>query len=137
MRSKESTRRKKWIRKGYILTSFVIAFLSAALWWHWNSGKKWTTEGILRGELLVVGIIYCVVYWFFAKMYQAQKIGVYRITELVYFQLLSFGMTDIVMLLASVLWFREISGKQVFTCFLVLIVKIILSVVCVAVFHKM
>ena len=137
MRSKESTRRKKWIRKVYILTAFGIAFLSAALWWHWNCGKEWETERIFRGELLVVGVIYCAVYWFFAKMYQAQKIGVYRITELVYFQLLSFGMADIVLLMASVLWFREISGKQVFTCFLVLIIQIILSIVCVAVFHKM
>ena len=137
MRTKENEKRKKWIRKIYILTAFIIAFVSSTVWWYWNSSEERAADIFAHREYLIVGVISCVVYWFFARMYQAHKIGVYRITELIYFQLLSFGMTDVTLLLASVLWFRGISGKQVLTCFLVLTGQIILSSICVVVFHRM
>lgn len=134
---KANAKRKKWIRKSYILTAFVMAFLTAAVWWYWNGGYRGQDDYASCRGVLVVGLAYCIVYWFFAKMYQAHKIGVYRITEMVYFQLLSYGITDIILLLAAILWRREITGRQIFTCFLILMIQIILSTVSVFVFHKM
>lgn len=137
MINKVNAKRKKLIRKIYILAAFILAFLSAAGWWYWNTGAGELTEEFPYGGSLMVGAVYCIIYWFFARMYQANKIGVYRITELVYFQLLSYGITDIIMMLSSILWLRRISAKQIFTCFLLLMVQFVLSAVCVFIFHKL
>lgn len=136
MNNEINSKRKKWIRKIYILTACIIAFFSAAIWWFWNNRNIWPEGYISYRAVAATAILYCIVYWFFAKMYQAHKIGVYRLMELTYFQVLSYGISDIIMLVASIFWFRGISARQILTCFIVLICQIVLITGCIYLFNR-
>lgn len=129
-------KRKKQIRIFYILSAIALAFVSSAIWFYMNSRVHWSEGYISYRGSFITGILYCIVYWFFAKMYQAHKIGVYRLTELAYFQVLAYGISDIVMLVISVFWFREITLRQVFTCFVILMGQIVLITLLIYIMNK-
>ena len=78
--------------------------------------------------LVLVGILFCITYWVFAKMYQAQKIGIYRLTELTYFQILSFGIADVLLVLESVIWFHGIEKLRIGTYLVGFVLQMILTV---------
>ena len=86
MKREKNTFKKNIVKKSYKIICLAIAFLSASgLWYYnvspsWGEGYKGTGESYIT--LFLVGILFNVIYWFFAKMYQAQKIGIYRLTEL-------------------------------------------------------
>lgn len=122
---KRNAKKKKNIRNTYIMICFILAFVSAVWMWYWDNLPYWNEKTQAVKQLVCVGLCYCVVYWFFVRMYQAQKIGVYRLTELTYFQVLSFGMSDGLMLVASMFWFRRFSIRLIFICFVVLICQIV------------
>lgn len=129
-------KRKKWIRIFYILAALILAFVSSAIWFYLNSRARWPEGYISYRGSCITGILYCIVYWFFAKMYQAHKIGVYRLTELTYFQLLAYGVSDVITLVISVFWFREITLRQIWTGLIILIAQILLITVFIYSFNK-
>ena len=110
MKREKNTFKKNIVKKSYKIICLAIAFLSASgLWYYnvspsWGEGYKGTGESYIT--LFLVGILFNVIYWFFAKMYQAQKIGIYRLTELTYFQLLAFSIADVILIVESVIWFH-------------------------------
>lgn len=57
-------------------------------------------------------------------------------TELAYFQLLSYGMADIFMVLASMFWFRKISIKFIVVALAVLLIQIGIIGGCIFVFNR-
>lgn len=107
--------KKRIIKILYKIISTVLAFITSAGLWYWNVSPRWGEGYFGYIPLLLVGIAFCMVYWFFAKMYQALKIGIYRLTELTYFQVLSFGMSDVILFIASLFWFHGIDGVEVFS----------------------
>lgn len=107
--------KKRIIKILYKIISTVLAFITSAGLWYWNVSPRWGEGYFGYISLLLVGIAFCMVYWFFAKMYQALKIGIYRLTELTYFQVLSFGMSDVILFIASLFWFHGIDGVEVFS----------------------
>ena len=129
-------KRKKQIRIFYILSAIALAFVSSAIWFYMNSRVHWPEGYISYRGSFITGILYCIVYWFFAKMYQAHKIGVYRLTELTYFQLLAYGVSDIIMLVISVFWFREITVRQIGTGLIILAAQILVITVFIYSFNK-
>lgn len=98
---KDNESKKSVIKKLYNVASVVMAFFSAVILWYWNVSPGWGEgyNGYLT--LTLVGVLYSITYWFFAKMYQASKIGLYRLTELAFFQFLSYGLSDVVLFVES------------------------------------
>lgn len=115
---------KKIIKNIYFLISIIIAYFSAVFLWYWNISSEWNEGYNGTITLFLVGCLYCITYWFFAKMYQAQKIGLYRLTELAYFQLLSYGMADVILYVESVMWFHGFEKLNIISYIVVLIVQI-------------
>lgn len=113
MKREINRRKKNIVKQSYKIFSLLVAFLSASGLWYYNVSPYWEEEYTGYMTLFAVGILFCVVYWIFAKMYQAQKIGIYRLTELTYFQLLSFGFADIVLIVESVIWFHGLEKLKI------------------------
>lgn len=133
---KVNPKKKKIIRTRYCVVCLIIAFVSAAVMWRIYNEGIWNEKTQIVKQIILVGGLYTVTYWFFAKMYQGHKIGVYRLTELAYFQLLSYGMADIFMVLASMFWFRKISIKFIVVALVVLLIQIGIIGVCIFVFNR-
>lgn len=55
--------------------------------------------------------------------------GVYCLMDLTYFQVLSFGMMDALMVLAAMFWLRKISVKLILIALIMLLVQVAISVV--------
>ena len=106
MVEKKKEASKRIVKQSYIAISLIIAFASSVWLWYVNISPDWDEDYFGNITLLLVGILFCVTYWFFAKMYQAQKIGIYRLTELLYFQLLSYTFADVILLVEMVVWFH-------------------------------
>ena len=121
-------KRKKQIRIFYILSAIALAFISSAVWFYMNSRVHWPEGYISYRGSFIAGILYCIVYWFFAKMYQALKIGIYRLTELTYFQVLSFGIADVILFIASLFWFHGFKGIELLSYAVVFVLQIVITV---------
>lgn len=106
MKKEKNMHKKNLVKHSYKIISLAIAYISAVGLWYYNISPYWEEGYTGYVTLFLVGALYCVVYWFFAKMYQAQKIGIYRLTELAYFQLLAFGIADVVLVIESIIWFH-------------------------------
>ncbi len=96
----------KWI---YMGASLVIAFFTAAAIWYWNVAPGWSEGFFGLRTLILVGIMYCIVYFFFAKMYDAHKIGLYRLQELAFSQMLAYSIGDFCLFVATFFWFHNFS----------------------------
>ena len=98
---------KQMIRNIYMLLSLAMAFCSAIWLWYWNVGVGWD-KGYFGGRTLVtVGVLYSIVYFSFSKMYKAHKIGAYHLMELSFSQMLSYGISDAVLLVSAFFWFHN------------------------------
>ena len=90
--SKET--KKSIIQNAYMFISILLAFVSAVWLWYWNVGVGWDKGYFGVRTLVTVGILYCLVYFAFSRMYRAHKIGMYHLTELAFSQMLSYGIAD-------------------------------------------
>lgn len=98
---------KKILKVSYTALSLVIAFCTADAIWYWNVAPGWSQGYFGTQTLLMVGILYCIVYIFFAKMYDAHKIGLYRLQELAFSQMLAYGISDGVLFITAFFWFHN------------------------------
>ena len=121
-------KKKRIIKDLYKIISVILAFVTSAGLWYWNVSPQWGEGYFGYLPLLVVGIAFCMVYWFFAKMYQALKIGIYRLTELTYFQVLSFGIADVILFIASLFWFHGFKGIELLSYAVVFVLQIVITV---------
>lgn len=100
---------KKVLKTVYFSASMVLAFITADLIWYWNVAPGWSEGFFGFRTLVLVGCMFCAVYLFFAKMYDAHKIGLYRLQELGFSQMLSYSMGDLSLLVATFFWFHNFS----------------------------
>lgn len=98
---------KKILKLSYTVLSLVIAFCTADAIWYWNVAPGWSQGFFGTETLLMVGVLYCIVYFFFAKMYDAHKIGLYRLQELAFSQMLAYGISDGVLFITAFFWFHN------------------------------
>ena len=106
MEKKGNTFKKNIVKKSYKVVSMLTAFLSSSALWYYNISPYWEEDYKGYTTLFLVGVLFCTVYWVLARMYQALKIGIYRLTELTYFQLLAFTIADVLLVVESVIWFH-------------------------------
>lgn len=133
---KVDQKKKNEIRRRYCIVCMIIAFASATVMWELYNYKIWNEHTQVVKQIILVGGLYTFAYWFFVKMYQGHKIGVYRLTELAYFQLLSYGMADAFMVLASMFWFRKISIKFIVIALIMLVAQIGINGVCIFISNR-
>lgn len=119
MNSCKKEMKKNIIKRSFKILSVIVAFLSSAYLWYWNISPYWDEGYFAYMTLCVIGVLFCSVYWFFVKMYQAQKIGIYRLTELVYFQLLSFFFADALLCAEMIIWFHGFEKVRFFSFFVI------------------
>lgn len=121
-------KKKKIVKDLYKIISVILAFITSAGLWYWNVSPRWSEGYFGYLPLLVVGIAFCMVYCFFARMYQALKIGIYRLTELTYFQVLSFGISDAILFIASLFWFHGFKEIELLSYAVVFALQILIIV---------
>ena len=110
--------KKNIVKQSYKIVSLFIMFLSASALWYYNISPYWENGYTGYLTLALVGIMFCIIYWFFAKMYQALKIGIYRLTELMYFQVLAIVLADAALLFESIMWFHGFQKLKIWSYFL-------------------
>ncbi|MGN8762145.1 exopolysaccharide biosynthesis polyprenyl glycosylphosphotransferase [Oribacterium sp. HCP3S3_B9] len=121
----------------YVALSLVIAFGTADAIWYWNVAPGWS-EGFFGTEtLLLVGLLYCIVYFFFAKMYDAHKIGLYRLQELAFSQMLAYGISDGVLFIAAFFWFHNFQRIRVRLFLLAFFIQFFLILVITFIFNRL
>lgn len=106
MKKEGNTFKKNIVKKSYKVVSMLTAFISSSALWYYNISPYWEEDYTGYTTLFLVGVLFCITYWVFAKMYQALKIGIYRLTELTYFQILAFTISDVILFVESVIWFH-------------------------------
>lgn len=104
---------KRILRQVYFVISLIIAYGSAVWLWYFNVGVHWKKGFTGTRTLFIVGVLFSFTYWFFAKMYNAHKIGLYRLVELSFSQSLAFGITDVCLFGASFIWFHNLKKLHV------------------------
>lgn len=62
-------KRKYYIRIIYSICCFVIAAASAAALWYYNVGIGWDPGYFGTKPLILISIIYTLLYFFFARIY--------------------------------------------------------------------
>lgn len=103
---------KQIIRNIYMLLSLAVAFGSAIWLWYWNVGVGWDKGYFGVRTLATVGVLYSIVYFSFSKMYKAHKIGAYHLVELSFSQMLSYGISDVVLFVSAFFWFHNLQRIQ-------------------------
>lgn len=121
----------------YEILSLVIAFTTADVIWYWNVAPGWSQGFFGTETLLTVGILYCIVYFFFAKMYDAHKIGLYRLQELAFSQMLSYGIGDGILFIAAFFWFHNFQRIRVRLFLLAFVIQLILILFNTFVFNRL
>lgn len=137
MKNNSNQFKKNLVKNIYKFVSLVIAFVSASWLWYINISPYWDEDYTGYMTLLLVGVFFCVVYWVFAKMYQAQKIGIYRLTELTYSQLLSFAIADGLLFIESAIWFHGIERLRLWTYLLGFVTQMLSIVLTIFVLNRL
>ena len=128
---------KKILKVSYTVLSLVIAFCTADAIWYWNVAPGWS-EGFFGAEtLLMVGVLYCIVYFFFAKMYDAHKIGLYRLQELAFSQMLAYGISDGVLFIAAFFWFHNFQRIRIRLFLLAFLLQLLLILINTFLFNRL
>ena len=128
---------KKILKVSYTALSLVIAFCTADAIWYWNVAPGWSQGYFGAKTLLMVGILYCVVYFFFAKMYDAHKIGLYRLQELAFSQMLSYGISDGVLFIAAFFWFHNFQRIRIRLFLLAFVLQLVLILINTFLFNRL
>lgn len=117
--------KKNIVKQSYKIVSLFIMFLSASALWYYNISPYWENGYTGYLTLALVGIMFCIIYCFFAKMYQALKIGIYRLTELMYFQVLAIVLADAALLFESIMWFHGFQKLKIWSYFLGMVFQVV------------
>lgn len=128
---------KKILKVSYAVLSLVIAFCTADAIWYWNVAPGWSQGFFGTETLLMVGVLYCFVYFFFAKMYDAHKIGLYRLQELAFSQMLSYGISDGVLFIAAFFWFHNFQRIRIRLFLLAFVLQLILILINTFLFNRL
>ena len=128
---------KKILKVSYTVLSLVIAFCTAAAIWYWNVAPGWSQGFFGTETLLMVGLLYCIVYFFFAKMYDAHKIGLYRLQELAFSQMLAYGISDGVLFIAAFFWFHNFQRIRIRLFLLAFALQLLLILINTFLFNRL
>lgn len=128
---------KKILKLSYTVLSLVIAFCAADAIWYWNVAPGWSQGFFGTETLLMVGILFCIVYFFFAKMYDAHKIGLYRLQELAFSQMLAYGISDGVLFIAAFFWFHNFQRIRIRLFLLGFILQLLLILINTFLFNRL
>lgn len=128
---------KKILKLSYTVLSLVIAFCTADAIWYWNVAPGWSQGFFGTETLLMVGILFSIVYFFFAKMYDAHKIGLYRLQELAFSQMLAYGISDGVLLIAAFFWFHNFQRIRIRLFLLAFVLQLLLILINTFLFNRL
>lgn len=128
---------KKILKLSYTVLSLMIAFCTADAIWYWNVAPGWSQGFFGTETLLMVGVLYCIVYFFFAKMYDAHKIGLYRLQELAFSQMLAYGISDGVLFIAAFFWFHNFQRIRIRLFLLAFVLQLILILINTFLFNRL
>lgn len=134
--NQDKLKKKQILRRVYFVLSLIIAYASAVWLWYYNVGKHWKHGFIGYRTLFLVGVMFCFTYWFFAKMYNAHKIGLFRLVELAFSQSLAYGITDICLFGASFVWFHNLKKLHISYFIFVFLVQVFLISVVIFVCNR-
>lgn len=128
---------KEILKLNYTALSLVIAFCTADAIWYWNVAPGWSQGYFGTKTLLMVGVLYCVVYFFFVKMYDAHKIGLYRLQELAFSQMLAYGISDGVLFIAAFFWFHNFQRIRIRLFLLAFVLQFVLILINTFLFNRL
>lgn len=85
----------KLVSRSKVIVNFYIIFLFAIVWFCYYNQFVFGVNRLAGGAVSVA--IYYIIYNYFAKLYRAYKIGTYKISEIVFSQLLAIGIADMIL----------------------------------------
>lgn len=85
----------KLVSRSKVIVNFYIIFLFAIVWFCYYNQFVFGVNRLAGGTVSVA--IYYIIYNYFAKLYRAYKIGTYKISEIVFSQLLAIGIADMIL----------------------------------------
>lgn len=133
----DNKQKKTIVKLIYKMIAIVLAFLTSVNLWYRNIGPYWQQDFDGRRTLLAVGLIFSLTYWFFEKMYNAQRIGHYRMPELVFSQMLSFSIADLCLYGAAFIWFHDIFRMKILLFLKTFIIQIFIISIVIFVCNKL
>ena len=71
MKRKPNVFKKNIVKQSYKILSMLVAYISASGLWYYDVSPYWEEGYTGYVTLFLVGVMFCAVYWVFAKMYQA------------------------------------------------------------------
>ena len=130
-------KRKYYIRIIYSICCFVIAAASAAALWYYNVGIGWDPGYFGTKPLILISIMFTLLYFFFARIYNALIVGNYRLTELAFSQLLSFSFSDGVYFVAAFFWFHNFQRIHLSLFLFALVLQTLSATILAFVFNRL
>ena len=109
----DNKQKKSIVKILYKILAVLLAYFTSANLWYRNIGPYWRKDFDGTRTLCLVGLIFVLTYWFFVKMYHAERIGHFRLPELAFSQLLSFTIADFCLYGASFIWFHDIFRMRI------------------------
>ena len=110
----------------YRVLTILLVFGTAILAWYINVRIGWRRKQI-SATLFLEGILYTLLYSFFSRLYDAHEIEGKRYSELLFSQMLSFGLSDICLYIAAFIWFHNSKDIFVSRFVAVYLVQVIIS----------
>lgn len=83
------------VSKSKKIVNIYIVFLFAVVWFSYYNQFVFGVNRI-AGGVISVGV-YFIIYNYFAKLYRAYKIGTYKISEIIFSQILAIGLSDTIL----------------------------------------
>lgn len=137
VRKMNEKQKKNVVKVVYRILAILLAFVTSAELWYRNVGPYWRVNFNGSRTLFLVGLIFCVTYWFFVKMYNAQKIGHYRLPELVFSQMLAFAIADFCLYGAAFIWFHDISRMRILSFMAAFFIQMVIITVVIFLCNKL
>ncbi len=106
-------KKRYYIEQIYTFLCLLVAFFSSMTIWYANISRYWKEWYDGTQTLVLVGLMYSLCYYFFGKLYRAFLIGLSRLRELLFTQILTLGVSDGVLFIASFVWFHNLKKLRI------------------------
>lgn len=135
MENVKKEKKKQIITMSYSLFNRVLGALLISIMWLTTQSPWWINSSIGMLKLLCVDIVYISIYHVFEKLYKANKLGAFSITEIIYSQILSFGFANSILYFEYSIYYHRIINP--IPILLVLLIEVGLEVLIVLYFHRL
>ena len=98
----KNNRRHRFLMRGVRMTNIVLMTIPFVIGWDFYYSSQTRELYLWRGRLFII-FLFVLLYTIFSRVYNALRVSVSRISELIYSQMLALSLSDLVMYMVCVL----------------------------------